>query len=57
MSLPLAALSPNAGPATQMFMALIQTLVVTQQSISPPEMWPQNKAAFAKGKRLIVFKL
>lgn len=48
MDLAMAALSLNAGPVTQIFLGMIQEMLVTQQSISPASMWPKNYGPYAK---------
>lgn len=42
-------LSQSLGPSNQLFMALIQTILTAQSSISPPEMWPSNSAPMDNG--------
>ena len=43
----------SVGVANQLFATLIQTLLATQCSISPPEMWPEDYGSsntFRKGE-------
>lgn len=37
----------SVGPANQLFISLIQTLLAAQCSISPPEMWPRDYGEIA----------
>lgn len=48
-SLTLNASATSLGPASQLFLALIQSLTVGQGSVSPPEMWPQDSGPFEAG--------
>lgn len=37
----------SVGAANQLFASLIQTILATQCSISPPEMWPNDYGPIA----------
>lgn len=41
--------SQSLGPASQLFMALIQSLVASEASVSPEQMWPENRGPHEKG--------
>lgn len=38
--------SPSLGPAAQLFLGLIQSLVASQAKVSPPQMWPKDRGAY-----------
>lgn len=42
MSSPAVNMTQSLGPASQVFMALIQAVVVGQANVSPPDMWPTD---------------
>lgn len=43
MSVAQASVSAGLGPASQLFVALIRTLVTSQAKVSPPQMWPTDR--------------
>lgn len=55
MDLQAANLSQSLGPSNQLFMALIQTLLTIQSSISPPSMWPGSTPSTEYGKYQQIF--
>lgn len=38
------------GPAGQLFMTLLHSLLGDQVEVSPDDMWPENYGGFATGK-------
>lgn len=46
MSAPAVNMTKSLGPASQVFMALIQAVVVGQANVSPPDMWPTDRGPY-----------
>lgn len=38
------------GPASQLLLTLMQTLIAENVNVSPPEMWPEDRGPFLTGK-------
>lgn len=45
--------SQSLGPASQLFMALIQSLIASRANVSPPEMWPADRGPYEKGRTIV----
>lgn len=41
-----ASASPSLGPASQLFLGLIQSIIASQAKVSPPQMWPKDRGTF-----------
>lgn len=45
-------MSHSLGPASQLFMALIQSMVVSHVNVSPSDMWPKDYGPYVIGNFL-----
>lgn len=55
MSAPASNQSTSLGPASQLFMALIQSLVISQANVSPASMWPKDYGPTEKNGEIYDF--